>query len=1024
MDFEGNATYLDLDFDKKVYVGDVDESGKWYGKVGSDMVIVDIDSKQIIENLSGQGMPGWDMAYNINGLFYAAHNNQLYSFDPISKTKTSLGNMNGDEIPNSGHGAQWTGKDGYHYISNNKTGKIFRINVETKESRLCMISEANLRFNDGFACPTELPVVFQYDYGDLSIFPIARQLVYDQDLGNDQKPDFPMVWLGERITDELFDPSNSTASGDDYDDGFSMITTQVYPDSTFRANISISSNVADKKAFWGMWIDWDSDGYYDDFQNGQVDVTSSEDQEVNFQVPSSFDKETLSVRVRVTSKLIEESDFSGDILEPGEVEDYVLSANQTELCGNGLDDNNDGLLDCDDPVCFKYCEYEKSGSSQEGGLESNGDLINKITQSKFQRKSRQSRQYLDKRNLKKMSKSVSNEMSLRGLIPVDIIEGTETYINSPTHLLDITNATDLFAVDVFEEDKRVAAILALESANGPYEHTKHICDRLTGSKLLNLLKYKIDGHNEMIISKLELPNGNIEYACSFGIRGYNDGNIVVESNWNIAEYTQNESFLNFQVWSNNTNYLFKLVNEILLKTKSSGNIMNIVSKELPDVYVKAGKVIGDTLYLDIVNKINASAFKGSGVIAYTETQSPQALNFETQLTGKENETVKIHTGSAYYVSLSLSNDETSGSDNVFVANGAWSYFIDGNNSVNQYNVSPSKEYQTDEYKIERDLKATGSVENNITFYRSFNPRFEGINLDEYNSLSFKGKGNVELEIALMQEDISDWTSQSKTKVKLTSSMQDYVLGKSFFKDGNDQIRDWDQTYMLVINVLNNRPNATEFDIELTDFSLGNHKDESAYLVYSDKNIINGIGESHVANEVDGTEMGEIFRSAETPDSSFTFYIQNLKNEILEVEDLEIMEISGALWSQYFEPFSLDPGETKSIQLKYDPSLNPSDMQARVNVFVYTGASSDIVSFNLTASMSCIARDDIKTKHLADTPPSKEFKAKKEIQSDAAIQSDKEVIFNSGDIITLQPGFEINEGAEVLFTITDDCKTEK
>ena len=127
IDQEGNVTFLGLEFEKKVFVGDMDEQGHWYGKVGGDIVKVDVEKKIIIDTYKGEGMPGWDMAYNLDGHFYAVDGRELYQFNTTTNTKKSLGQLIGDEVPNSGHGAQWTGIDGYHYISNNKTGHLYRI---------------------------------------------------------------------------------------------------------------------------------------------------------------------------------------------------------------------------------------------------------------------------------------------------------------------------------------------------------------------------------------------------------------------------------------------------------------------------------------------------------------------------------------------------------------------------------------------------------------------------------------------------------------------------------------------------------------------------------------------------------------------------------------------------------------------------------------------------------------------------------------------------------------------------------
>ena len=322
MDAEGNMIYMGVSFDKKVYVGDMDTLGYWYGKVGSDIVKIDAEANEIVQTFSGKGMPGWDMAYNKNGQFYAAHSDELYAFNPENGTKTYVGELVGDPIPNSGHGAQWAGKDGRHYISNNKTGQIFRIDVDTKEAILCMTATANLRYNDGYACPLELPAVFTYDYGDNSKMPVARQLVYDQDLNNDDKPDYRMVWAGASISRETLDPSNSTATGDDYDDGLSM-PSYLNKGEENIAQLTLSSDGPERQAYWGLWLDYDNDGLPEAFHTNSVVIEGSETLDIAFDVPFDFIDGTYSARIRVTNQSLTFEDYQGDILEPGEVEDYI-----------------------------------------------------------------------------------------------------------------------------------------------------------------------------------------------------------------------------------------------------------------------------------------------------------------------------------------------------------------------------------------------------------------------------------------------------------------------------------------------------------------------------------------------------------------------------------------------------------------------------------------------------------------------------------------------------------------------------
>ena len=114
---------------------------------------------------------------------------------------------------------------------------------------------------------------------------------------------------------------------------------------------------------------------------------------------------------------------------------------------------------------------------------------------------------------------------IEAYMPIDAISNTESRESSPDHLVNITNATELYAIDIYEGDDRRGAVLGLRSTEAVYEHTKYICDRLAGSKILDILTYSTQLVSageaadtfdmQLIIPKLELEEGLIEYALSF-----------------------------------------------------------------------------------------------------------------------------------------------------------------------------------------------------------------------------------------------------------------------------------------------------------------------------------------------------------------------------------------------------------------------------------------------------------------------------------------------------------------------------
>jgi len=126
-----------------------------------------------------------------------------------------------------------------------------------------------------------------------------------------------------------------------------------------------------------------------------------------------------------------------------------------EICDNGIDDNNNGLIDADDPQCT-------TPSGLTGGLESNRRLTEKIAQRNFQTR---------------VLNTDLSEQKLEGAIPFssvqsrseyDVVEFIPTQFqntfvaeSSPIDLINITNAMDVAGANYFLEERRIAT--ALES---------------------------------------------------------------------------------------------------------------------------------------------------------------------------------------------------------------------------------------------------------------------------------------------------------------------------------------------------------------------------------------------------------------------------------------------------------------------------------------------------------------------------------------------------------------------------------
>lgn len=124
-------------------------------------------------------------------------------------------------------------------------------------------------------------------------------------------------------------------------------------------------------------------------------------------------------------------------------------------------------------------------SANTGGLESNGRLAQAIAKRNLKRQkenSAKNKQKLQPAYHKTdmpalVSFSDSSTLTLDSYLPDTGMYGTETAnISSPTDLLGITNATEVFSVDYYEGATRLSAVLATATQGSVYDHSKVICE--------------------------------------------------------------------------------------------------------------------------------------------------------------------------------------------------------------------------------------------------------------------------------------------------------------------------------------------------------------------------------------------------------------------------------------------------------------------------------------------------------------------------------------------------------------------
>jgi len=131
------------------------------------------------------------------------------------------------------------------------------------------------------------------DYGDAPlIYPPAWHRTLT-DTNNDNVLDGTNdVWLGINTNFEVAQQTSPTSTGDQFDDAISFgsgagqFPLIAAPGTTYDVDIMVNSTQPGL-VFFGIWIDWDEDGIYDDFHTGNQVTSSPAIATVTITAPSS-----------------------------------------------------------------------------------------------------------------------------------------------------------------------------------------------------------------------------------------------------------------------------------------------------------------------------------------------------------------------------------------------------------------------------------------------------------------------------------------------------------------------------------------------------------------------------------------------------------------------------------------------------------------------------------------------------------------------------------------------------------------
>jgi len=506
----------------------------------------------------------------------------------------------------------------------------------------------------------------------------------------------------------------------------------------------------------------------------------------------------LSHNTNVGSYNVESGIWQIGIIEPQQTVSLNISAqfladgeNTAQITANNLADRNP--LNNSSTVSISTAN---SSGGNNGGVESNGNMANKMALRSYQKWSNnkvvlyENYQHLPNFDTRNYQDARNELSSLVNYIPEVGPQSAQAFLTSPEELTQITNANEIISVDYFTEDnRRLAAVYATNSETGEvYEHTKIICDRLNGATLESI-DYELIDEKVFIISKLVQPNGEVDYAIGFSAFKKLDETFEIDTKWNNEFFLVNptDSVFNFQVWSVNRVYTSNLVANILEKIENSAEViyLNQGAVTIPSVYAKSANYESGNIKLDIVNNTDAEKLFLFGSTAQVENGNRTALEIEQNLTSGNFE-LEIPQN-IFDAGFSISNELYGGMDVLYVADGPWGIeFTEDNFALEFFEISPYTGSNQFNYNVKRNPTLSGELRGGASIFRMLKVNSLPVDLTAYNAVSFtlESEGTQSFEIGLLKKNIANWADQFRYTFTAEPGTNTFTIPFEDFQSAN------------------------------------------------------------------------------------------------------------------------------------------------------------------------------------------------------------------------------------------------
>ena len=465
-------------------------------------------------------------------------------------------------------------------------------------------------------------------------------------------------------------------------------------------------------------------------------------------------------------------------------------------------------------------------SGNDGGLESNGRLANKIATQMFKRQLNST----NKLSLKNYQKKIDNlnvdgfTGALKDYLPTTGLYGTEVaYVSTPADLISITNAKDIYALDYYLTSKRVNAALITHTQNSVYDHSKYICDRLNGSTLIDVRLMDLDEF-KLINTTLKRANGEVEYALTFSAK-ISDSAFSIYSVWNIDQYPTGE-YLNFQIWGSSIAQIYNTANNIIAKLKLQKTVTaNNSATVLPKLFIKKGEYKSGKYFLTVINKTGVKEMNLQSNYRRTETDVLNNYNVTIPLMGKQEEAVEVNIGGIFDAGVSIAQNGVAQTDNLYLADGAWALDYDNSYSNNiefksfaTQIVVPSSNL----FQIERNILVSGLNKGSLNIVRSIKPGNSSANLSAYKNISFELEANQDIELIVVENTLLNWNKRKRYTIKSINSSKIYNIDLSQLIDEDGNKLNLSEVKSVVFSIKGDYRNFKKINISVKNLSFNNN----------------------------------------------------------------------------------------------------------------------------------------------------------------------------------------------------------